>query len=286
MEESFKRKNRAEKIILWLVFALFALYAVSLLVPFVWAFFSSLKTDDEYYNKVFALPKQWLFSNYLNAFKEFKVGKTTFVEMFANSLWLALMGSFISVMVTSMTAYTVAKYKFHVRDFLYKLAIFLMVIPVVGNLPAMYRLIVSLGLNNPIGILVLWTGGFGMNFIILHGVYKSISWTYAEAAFMDGASDTRVYWQIMLPQALPVLVSVGVLSCIGIWNDYTTPFLYLKNSPTLALGIYQFDIAQQYRSNIPVYYCGVLMSVIPILILYCCMQKTILTNTVAGGLKG
>lgn len=284
--EEFKRKSVKEKIVLWIVFGIFALYAISLLVPFVWAFFSSLKTDDEYYEKVFAFPRDWLFTNYVKAFSEFNVNRTSFFQMFANSLWLAVMGTLINVMVTSMTAYTVAKYKFFGRDFIYKLAIFLMVIPIVGSLPATYRLVVNLGLDNPLGILVLWTGGFGMNFIILHGTYKSVSWTYAEAAFMDGASDARVYWQIMLPQAVPVLVSVGVLSFIGIWNDYQTPFLYLKKTPTLALGIYEFDIAQQYDSNIPVYYCGVLMSVVPVLILYCCMQKTILTNTVAGGLKG
>lgn len=284
--EEFKRKSTKEKIVLWVVFAVFLLYAISLLIPYVWAIFSSLKTDDEYYEKVFAWPKDWLFNNYVNAFSQFKVGNVSFAEMFANSIWLALAGTFVSVMVTSMTAYTVAKYQFFGSKFLYKLAIFLMVIPVVGNLPATYRLIVSAGLDNSFGILVLWTGGFGMNFVILHGAYKSVSWTYAEAAFMDGASDSRVYWSIMLPQAIPVLVSVGVLSFIGVWNDYQTPFLYLRKTPTLALGIYQFDLMQQYRSNIPVYYCGVLMSIVPVLLLYCFMQKTILTNTVAGGLKG
>ena len=284
--EQFKSKSTKEKIVLWVVFALFLAYAISLLIPFIWAFFASLKTDDEYYERVFAWPQWWLFSNYIRAFSDFKVGNYNFIQMFFNSLWLAAAGTLISVMVTSMTAYTVAKYNFFCRDFLYKLAIFLMVIPVVGNLPSTYRLVSSLQLNNPIGILVLWTGGFGMNFIILHGTYKSVSWAYAEAAFMDGASDARVYWSIMLPQAVPVLVSVGVLSFIGIWNDYQTPFLYLKKAPTLALGIHQFDLMQQYRSDIPAYYCGVLMSLVPVLVLYCCMQKTILTNTVAGGLKG
>jgi ABC-type glycerol-3-phosphate transport system permease component len=90
----------------------------------------------------------------------------------------------------------------------------------------------------------------------------------------------------MLPQAMPSIIALSILSFIGTWNDYMTPFLYLKNWPTLALGIYQFDTMQQYRSNVPIYYCGVLMSMVPILILFCCMQKTIMENTVAGGLKG
>ena len=279
-------RSRTEKIVLAFVFVLFMLYTVSLLVPFFWAFISSLKTYDEYFEKVFAWPKEWLFSNYIRAFSEFEVRGVTFMGMFGNSLWLTVMGTFISIMVTSMTAYTIAKYNFFANRFIYRLAIFIMVIPIVGNLPAQYKLVTDLGINNPVGILLMYTGGFGMNFIILHGAYRSISWNYAEAAFIDGASDWTVYWRIMLPQAMPSLIALAILGAIGTWNDYMTPFLYLKSTPTLALGIYQFDVMQQYRSNIPIYYCGVLMSMLPILILFCCMQKTIMTNTVAGALKG
>ncbi len=287
MEKEPKRmRSRTEKIVLAFVFVFFILYTVSLLIPFFWAFISSLKTDDEYFEKVFAWPRDWLFSNYIRAFREFEVYGVSFMGMFGNSLWLTVMGTFISIMVTSMTAYTIAKYNFVGNRFIYRLAIFIMVIPIVGNLPAQYKLILDLGINNPVGILLLYTGGFGMNFIILHGAYRSISWNYAEAAFIDGASDWTVYWRIMLPQAVPSLIALSILGAIGIWNDYMTPFLYLKTTPTLALGIYQFDVMQQYRSNVPIYYCGVLMSMLPILILFCCMQKTIMTNTVAGALKG
>ena len=285
MKKSLLR-SKSERIVLWIVFALFLLYAISMIVPFVWAFLSSLKTDDEYFEKVFALPKDWLFSNYIKAFDEFKVKRTPFLGMFFNSLYLSVAGTFIGIMVTSMTAYTIAKYQFPGNKFIYNVAIFIMVIPIVGNLPAQYKLMVDLNINNPIGILLLYTGGFGMNFIIMNGTYRSISWNYAEAAFIDGASDFLVYWKIMLPQAMPSIIALAILSFIGTWNDYMTPFLYLKDWPTLALGIYQFDKVQLYRSNVPIYYCGVLMSMVPILILFCCMQKTIMENTVAGGLKG
>lgn len=136
MEKSEKRmRSRSEKIVLAVVFVVFMIYAVSLFVPFLWAFISSLKTDDEYFEKVFAWPKQWLFGNYIKAFKEFEVNGTTFLGMFGNSLWLTVAGTFISIMVTSMTAYTIAKYDFKGNKFIYRLAIFIMVIPIVGNLP-------------------------------------------------------------------------------------------------------------------------------------------------------
>ena len=71
MFKAFKKLTLAQKIVFPLVFILFSIYAISIIFPFVWAFLSSLKTDDEYYEKVFALPKQWLFSNYVTAFTEF-----------------------------------------------------------------------------------------------------------------------------------------------------------------------------------------------------------------------
>jgi ABC-type glycerol-3-phosphate transport system permease component len=103
---------------------------VSIIFPFVWAFIGSLKTDDEYYEKVFALPKDWLFSNYKRAFDEFKIGKTKMIGMIGNSLWLTFSGTFVAVMVASATAYIIAKYPFWGTKIIYRIAIFTMIIRV------------------------------------------------------------------------------------------------------------------------------------------------------------
>lgn len=149
--ESNPKRTRAEKIVLSLVFVVFLLYALSLIFPFVWAMLSSLKTDDEYYERVFALPRDWLFVNFIKAFDEFTIGRTNFAGMFANSLWLTFSGTFVAVMVSSATSYVIAKYNFKGNSLIYKIAIFTMIIPIVGNLPSMYKLVVELNLNNPVG---------------------------------------------------------------------------------------------------------------------------------------
>jgi len=259
-----------------------------MLFPFFWAVISSLKTTDEYMEKVFALPREWLFSNYIAAFSEFTVsgGQINLIGMLINSLWLTFAGTLVAVLVSTMTAYVIAKYEFRLRGFLYKVAIFTMIIPIVGSLPAMYRLVYTVGLNNPVGILTLYAGGFGFNFIIMHGYFRSVSMSYAEAGFVDGASDFKAFLLLMLPQARPAILAVSILSCIGIWNDYMTPLLYLKSAPTLALGLYQFQVVTQFRVNFPIYFCAVVLSIIPILAVFIVFQKTIMENTVAGGLKG
>lgn len=282
----FSKKTKGEIILYTIVFIIFSIYAISLIFPFIWTFLSSLKTDDEFYESAFALPKQWLFKNYITAFSEFKIGNTTMIGMIFNSLWLTFAGTFVSIMVSSASAYIIAKYPFKGSKWIFNIAVFTMIIPIVGNLPSMYKLVTTLHLNNPIGILALYCGGFGYNFIILHGFYRSLSWEYAEAAFIDGAGHFKTYFKVMLPQAKPAIIAMSILSCIGIWNDYYTPFLYLKDYPTLALGIYQFDIIQEYRSNVPIYFCAILLSTIPILLVYIFFQDTIMKNSVAGGLKG
>ncbi|MGI6713891.1 MAG: carbohydrate ABC transporter permease [Bacilli bacterium] len=286
LKRNYRSKTTPERILFSVVFIIFCIYAISLILPFIWAFLSSLKTDDEFYESLFDLPRNWLFSNYAKAFSEFRIGNTTMIGMIINSLWLTFAGTFVSVMVSSATGYIFAKYPFKGSKLIYDIAIISMIIPIVGSLPATYKVVTTLHLNTPLTIIALYTGGFGYNFIILNSCYRSISWHYAEASMIDGAGHFRTYLKVMLPQAKPAILAMAILSCIGIWNDYYTPFLYLKDYPTLALGIYQFDIIQEQRSNMPVYFCAIILSIIPVLIVYTIFQDTIMNNSVAGGLKG
>ena len=81
--------------------------------------------------------------------------------------------------------------------------------------------------------------------------------------------------------------AIFIIQFIGIWNDYMTPMLYLRKQPTLSYGIYMFEQMMQYQgANYPIYFAGVIMSLIPIIILFITFQKTLMENTVAGGLKG
>lgn len=275
------------------VFVVFVIYAVSLVYPLVWAFLNSLKTQLEYSNHPAGLPEQWLFRNYIEAFTaiNLRTMRGQYVNMFGmllNSLWLTVGGSSLGVIVSAMTSYVVAKYNFKICKFVYGLAIFIMIIPIVGSLPAQYLLYNQLGLKDSPLILVTYAGGFGFNFIILYGFFKSVSWSYAEAAFIDGASDLAVFIRIMLPQTVPALVSLFIIAAIGVWNDYMTPMLFLPNFPTLSSGLYWFKelMSNSGEGSYPIYFAGLLLSLIPIMALFVGFSETIMQNTVAGGLKG
>ncbi len=290
---NFKRTKPIQRVALILVFLIFLFYAVTLIYPFIWAIFNSLKNNREFFADPFSPPTGWLFSNWLDAFTDIKVNgssplvpETNLLGMFFNSVWLSVGGSVISVGVSTMTAYVVSKYEFRGRNFIYAIAIFIMIIPIVGNLPATYKLYSQLGIRNSPFILITYAGGFGMNFIILYGFFKNISWYYAEAAFIDGANNLKVFLSIMLPQAMPCVVSLFIIQLVGVWNDYMTPLLYLPDYATLSTGIYVFGQKMTNGSNYPVYFAGILISTIPILICFICFSETIMSNIVTGGLKG
>lgn len=276
------------RIVKVIMFVLFFLYAASLIFPFIWIILNMFKTNQEFFANVWAWPKNiqngWI--NLSTALNRTMMGSSIW-EMTLRSLWVSIVATFVSLLSASTVAYVVAKYKFFGRNVLYILAIIVMVVPTVGSTSATYKLIGDLGLfDNPLALLLLYSGGFGFQFLLLYGVFRSISWTYAEAAYVDGANDFLIFFRIMLPMAVSSLVPLGVLNFIGFWNDYFTPFLYLKSQPTLAVGLQAFVNQMEYDANWPALFALMLFSMLPVIILFIVFQKQIMSNITTGGLKG
>ena len=164
-----------------------------------------------------------------------------------------------------------------------------MLIPSIGTIAALYKFMISTHLfNTHLGLVLLYSGGFGFNFILLYGFFKSVSWSYAEAGFVDGASDAQVFLRIMLPQARPGIIAVAIIQGINVWNDYFNPYMFLqdKSKMTLAVGIYNLVQEQSYAADWPKLFAAMIIATVPVLIVYAIFSNTIIENTVAGGLKG
>ena len=129
--------------------------------------------------------------------------------------------------------------------------------------------------------------GFGFNFLILYGFFSNLSWSYAEAVFIDGGGHFTVFTKIMLPQALPCIVTLFITSFITCWNDYQTLLLYMPDYPTLASGIYKIQLSiKRDGTKYPEYFAGLVIAVLPILVLFSVFSDTIMSNFTVGGLKG
>ena len=280
------QKSTGEKVVFSIAFILFALYAFTIFYAFGFLILSALKIHEEFVFHMFELPQNWLFKNFILAFDKLKVKNTNMLGMLFNRAWYTLGGTILSVGCAATLSYTVSKFRFFGRNLIYSISVVVLVLPIVGSLPATYKLVKEIGIDNSPLFLLTFTSGFGFNFIVLYGYFKNLSWSYAEAAYIDGASDFQTFVKVMLPQALPAIVSLIILAAIGLWNDYERPLLFLSNMPTLSVGLYDFNLDMKYNGDYPTLFAGLFISVLPILIIFIVFQSTIMSNTVAGGLKG
>ena len=282
----FRKMTVGQLIVFSIAFILFAIYAFTILYTSGWAVVASLRPRRDLMNNPFgALDlSQISFKNYVSAFNGMKVGNTGMLLMIINSLWYSIGGTLINIACATTIAYVVSKYKFFGRNAIYTIAVVVMVLPIVGSLPATYKLVRTLNIHDSPLILLTFTSGFGFNFIVLYGFFSNVSWSYAEAGLVDGADDFIIFGRIMLPQAVPAILSLFIIAFIGVWNDYQGPLLYLEKMPTLSVGIYLYQ--EETQANPHILYAAIVLSMLPVIGLFIGFSETIMTNTVAGGLKG
>lgn len=291
-EKEKKKKSFGFGASKWVIFVIFVIYALSLIVPFVWMLLNSVKTSGEFYSgNVWGFPKQWAGLNFIEVlnYKVLTVGgyEESVFEMILWSLLTTVLGTIINVFLSAVVAYVLVNYKFPGRNLIYAVAIFAMVTPIVGTLPAQVNMMEVLGLDDSLfGVLFLYSGCFGFNFIMLYSAFSSISWSYAEAAGMDGASRFGIFFKIMLPMAKGPIIACCILQAITLWNDYSTPYLFMPSHYTLAVGLNELQGEFLGKGNYPMMFASVIVALLPVLILYICFQKKIIENTNAGGLKG
>ena len=283
-KEKIKRSG-TDLAFMWIMFALFVLYAISLLFPFLWCLMNSFKGMQEFFYNVNGLPEKWYFDNWKNSLTLSIDNNITIPQMYLNSVILTVGCTFFSMFSCSATAYVLTKFDFYGKCAIYTAAIVIMMIPTMGSMAAMYRLYNTIGLiNTYTGIFITAMGGFGSGFLLLYGFYRNLSWTYAEAAQIDGAGHFRIYFGIMLPMAVPALTAVGILTGIGFWNDYFTVYMYAPGKANIAYGIQR--ISSEAGADLPQVFAAMMLSVIPVLVVFACFQKTIMQNTAVGGVKG
>lgn len=281
-----KKLNRVP-VAMWVMTGIFAIYSLLLLFPLIFALNSSLKNGDQNFimnmSKITLNPK---FVNYIHAWTELEISGVTFGDMFLNSVWFSAGTTLLNVFSSMCLAYGVAKYRFKGRDAMYSFVLIIMVFPVFGTLPARYKLYSNLGFIDSPLLLLAYAGGFDSQFLILYAFFKNVDWSFAESAFIDGASHWTVFIRIMMPMALPAVAALAVSNFIVSWNNYGDVLLYLPNMPTLSTGMYVFDTKMMYQADRPLLYAGMMITLLPIVILYLTMQKTVMEMTFEGGIKG
>ena len=286
MFKSLKRKAPVEVALYIVVSAIFMVVALSYLYIIVWAFLSGFRTNTEIVMNPFGLPTIWNWENYLNVFGLLEVNGNKYMDMLLNSVWFSAVGVLIQQFTTITFAYTCSKYRFKGATLPYTIVLIMITLPIYGNSGAVYKLYHSLGFIDSYSQILAGAGGFSIFFLYYMAYFKNLSWTYGEAAMIDGANDFQIYFRIMLPQAKPIFGALFLTSWIQNWNNYESALVYLPNLPTLPVGIYQFNTEMIYRARLDILFAACVLISIPAIVLFVAFNKVITTNVSVGGIKG
>lgn len=280
--------SAGDKVFRIICFIIMGVFALSYIMILIYMIFGSFRTTTAFSQKpfnFFDISLNAIKRNYTKAFTYKVGGHTPMPKMILNSLIYVSGIVVLSVTIPAISGYITAKYDFKIKKLITSIAIITLVVPTIGSVTMTYRLMESLHLLNTFqGVFLMSAGGFGFSFLLFRNFFSAIPWEYAEAAFIDGASDFRVFITIMFPQATSILLSLGVMNFIGCWNDYYTPYLFLNDYPTVAYGL--AAITSKYEASVPVVFAALSFSTIVMLVLYMMFSKTIMESMSAGGLKG
>ncbi len=288
--ETKSRPSAGDIVYKILVTAGILLFSLSFLFVLVWMFCNSIRPQKSYFNNVLAFwnLKGATFDNYVKIFTtKYSSAKITMFGMLKNSLVLIAVCSGLQAIVPVITGYVVARYKTRLGAIAVQLVIISMVVPAIGSTASTYAFMSAIKLKDKwLGIFLMNAGGLGFGMLLYKNYFSSISWEYAESAFLDGAGNLRVFFSIMYPQALPLIVSMAILNVIGLWNDYMTPYLFLNSKPTVALGVYSIQTRAEQSGAMPQAFAAMTFMTVFVLAIYAGFSKTIMSSMSVGGLKG
>ena len=226
LKNLFKRRSKSEIVILIIASIVMGLFVLSYTLSYGWAILAGLKTQDEIVMTPFALPQEWLFENYVQAFTMLKVRGVDMIGMILNSLIMVLIGPFLSIAGSAILAYVVSKYRFRGRNVLIAVNVIVMTLPIIGSTASTYRLYSSLGMIDSPTLMISRIGCFGGNFLYMLSCFNNTSNAYMEAARIDGAGHYTIMFKVMMPMAMGTASALWILQLIGVWNDVNTSLLY------------------------------------------------------------
>ena len=295
-------KNSQNSIMRWILWSLLAVYTLSMLLPFVWALITSVKSYEDYsiFENIIGLPRGITLASVIENFKtawaegyayatvDGEMKYYTIPQQFIHSILYAG-GCMVTATITPcLTAYATARYNFKSSKIIYNTVIIAMILPVVGSLPSEIALTKALGMYDTIWGLWLQKANFlGTYFLIFWAQFKMIPQEYTEAARIDGAGEFYTMTHAILPLAKSTIGTVGLLNFVTFWNDYQVPMIFMPSHPVLAHGMFQFSIrGGQVIASIPMKISYMIVVVVPILILFLLTHKRLMGNISIGGLKG
>ena len=251
------------------------------LIPILVLFLNSFKTQGESNKMSLSLPKEWIFVNYKTVIDQGKL-----VSSFFNSLLYATCSVLIIVIVVAAAAFVIARNRKGINNFIYYFILSGIAIPI--NNVALMKGLQALDLvNTRLGIILVYAAiNIPLSLFLSYGFISTIPREIDEAAVIDGCGPIRLFVKIILPLLKPIISTLFVLNFMAVWNDFTMPLYYLNNSVKwpMTLAVYNFFGAFENSWNLVS--ADIILTLLPVLIIFILGQKYIVGGVSAGSVKG
>jgi raffinose/stachyose/melibiose transport system permease protein len=261
-----------------LLFVLLLLF----LTPFLLIVMNSFKTTQQFIENPLSLPKNLKLANYVTAFQNMD-----FMQGFLNSLTITIAAVILILIFSSMTGYLFVRFKWKLNAGMFYIMLASMALPFQVLMIPLVMLYGNLGMLNLKGTLLFMYMGFGVPFGVFtfHGFIKGIPFELEESAFLEGSTRFGTFFRIVLPLLKPVFVTLIVLDVLWIWNDYLLPSLVLLSPDQKTLPLSTYTFFSSYSVDFAPLMAGLIMTIIPVLVLYLFLQKQIIKGITDGALK-
>ena len=265
------------------------LLAAIWLVPIVWLVVTSF-SGYKGINTAHFFPQTWSLDNYITLFLK-PDSVVQYKAWFTNTLVIAIFTCIISTVLVLMVAYTMSCLRFKGRKGLMSFSIILNMFPGVLSMIAVYFILKSLGLTNShVGMIIVYSAGAGLGFLIAKGFMDTISVSLREAARLEGASEAQIFWKIVIPLSKPIIVYTVISSFLVPWGDFVFAKLILNSGIssdwTVAIGLYNMLNKSLINKYFSIFCAGGVVVSIPISILFVIMQKFYVEGITGGAVKG
>lgn len=255
---------------------------ISIAYPLFWMVTSSFKSYNEIYNSVWKLPHKWLFSNYVTAWEK------GISKYFLNSLIVTVATVIGVIIISSLCAYGLSRYKFKGMNIILVICMGGMMLNPQVCLVPLYVLLQKLGIHNTYLAMILPYIAFRLplTVLLIRSYFLGIPKELEESATIDGCSSLGIYWRIFMPISKPILITSVILTAYYSWNEFLFSIIFIDSDKykTIPAGLMNFRDALQ--TDWGVLLAGMVISALPIIVLFIAMQKYFIRGMAAGSVKG
>lgn len=261
-----------------------ALWTVIILAPLLWTLLQSFKTSREIFASPFSLPKHWSVDNYVSAWSDSGIGRS-----FLNTVLVVVSALVLVMLLGAMCAYVLGRFEFFGSRAIYYLMLAGLTFPVFLAIVPLFFVLRNFGLLNTLQGLTLTYVAFALPFTVffMYPFFRALPDEIAEAAELDGAGEWTTFFRVMLPMAKPGLASVASFNFLGLWNQFLLPVALNTNPDNYVLSQRMASFASQanYAINYGALFAAVVITVVPVLVVYIFFQRQLQGSVSAGTIK-